>query len=285
MKRIYTLGDVAEPGAIDTGVFDRFSAVVLGVTPRPGQMARVTRFDVDARMEQELPGISKRLRWEERPYVQIRGGGVRCDPEVLEQAAHRMLLEMLQSKYDKVFIDCVGKPKELVVPEGKLTFQPKILTEAKLNKRMQVWVDVFVDGQHFHTLPIWFAVSVKVPVLVARNNLEKGRPLALVDVTQTISDIADLNGVPLASSDISEKRTTKPIVVGAVLVATDVGPIPAVCQGELISVFARCGSVSLEVKGIALSDGDVSQIIEVKSPESGESYRAMVLGKKQARVN
>lgn len=285
MARTYGLADIAEPGSIDPALKEQLCGVEIGRTPRPGQLTQVTRFEMTALLEKALPGISERLRWGGPVFVRVRGGGTPCDVEALQQSAYQLLLSWLQQRYGQGSAQRVGEPKPVMVPAGNVTFRPKLSATGRLVKRMPVWVDVLVDGEHFQTVPIWFAVSVQAPALVVKGAMKRYQELSPGDVEETILDIASLNDEPLQKSSLPGKRIVHDLEAGAVITAGDVEPMPDVRRGELITVYAHQGAVSLTVKGIALMDGHVSQQITVRNPGNGESYRAVVIGKDQARVN
>jgi flagella basal body P-ring formation protein FlgA len=284
-SRVYTLKDIAELGPTTSLNREKLTALEMGFTPRPGQLAKVPRFEVATRLEREFPGFSERLRWEGADVVQIRGTGVRLDAEALHHSARKALIAWIPPRYKHVSVQRLGKPISIVVPRGEVRFQPKLSAITKLKKRIPVWVDVLVDGQHFQTVPIWFAVSVDAQALAAKGAMDKKHELSANDVVERVIDIAGLADDPLDKLALEGQRLVRRLEAGEVVTVADVEPIPAVSQGELITVYARHGSVSLAVTGIALNDGDISQLIEVKNPGSGESYQALVIGQKKARVN
>jgi flagella basal body P-ring formation protein FlgA len=281
----YELSDIADLTNVDPAFERRLSDIIIGRTPRPGQQANITRFELDALLEQKYPGISKRLLWRGPTFARVRGAGVRCDGNTIGQAAYRFLLERLKRTHDKVTVRMVTPPTPLIVPRGKLSFHPKLSAASRLNKRMPVWVDVCVDGEHFQTVPIWFSVSVYETGLVMKGAKKKGQHLSKRDVAQRKLDIAAMKGIPLQKPQVEGMRATRDLSAGTALTVDDVEKVPSVTRGDLITVYARNGAVLLAVRGIAMMDGCVAQRIEVRNPSSGKSYYALVIGKNLAKVN
>lgn len=281
----YSLKDIAELDGLAPPLQNRLAGVRIGRTPRPGQWTQVTQSEIAAVLERARPGVTRGFRWQGPAYIRIRGGGVLCDMERLRQSARDLLLDRLQAKYEQVAVRPVGEPKPVVAAAGRVSFQPRLSPGGMLKKRMAVWVDVFVDGRRFQTVPVWFDVSVRAPVWVARRPIARKQEVPADGVVQCVRDIAGLGGDPLTAASLQGLRAVRKLPSGAILAAEDVEPIPAVSQGEEITVYAGRGSVRLQVKAVALTDGRVSQQIMVKNPGSGESFRATVIGTRQAMVN
>ncbi|MCP4506530.1 MAG: flagellar basal body P-ring formation protein FlgA [Fuerstiella sp.] len=229
--------------------------------------------------------MSQRLRWDGPTSVRVRGGGVAADVDALRRAAQATLSNWLDERFEQTTLKGVGTLKKMTVPVGEIVFRPRVRLGQRLRKRIPVWVDVLVDKQHFQTVPVWFAVSVQAPVLMLKQAFDKHHQLQIEDVTEAVLDITTLKAVPVVKGSLLTKRLSRAMDDGSVLTEDDVELTPAVSQGQLITVFAQHGGVSLISKGIALADGAVQQTIAVRNPDSGESYRAMVIGNEQARVN
>lgn len=285
MTHIYVLEDIVDLEGLAPQRKVHLANVEIGKTPRPGQWTQVTQTQVFAALVQRLPGLARGLRWEGPAFIRIRGGGVRCDMDALKQSAYRYLLDRLRRQYDQVAIQIAGEPRPVITTVGRVTFHPKVPQVRHVNKRIPVWVDILVEGRHFQTVPLWFDVSVHLPVWVAQKDLAPKEPMATDSVIQRLENISGLGGEPLKASSVAGLRAVHKLAAGMIITAEDVEPIPAVSQGDLITVYAVHGKVRLQVKAVALADGRVSDRIEVQNPGSGESFRATVIGTKQAMVN
>lgn len=284
-KSTYDLGDIAVLDGLSQQLKSRLAGAEIGRTPRPGLWTQVTQSEVAAVLERDLPGVGRRLQWQGPAFIRIRGNGVRCDMGLLQQSARDVLLERLQGKYDQVSIHPVGELKPVVTTAGRVSFHPKLSPGSRLQKRMAVWVDVRVDGRHFQTVPVWFAVTVRMPVWVAQRPISPKQEVPRESVAQDVRDIAGLASDPLTATSLHGLRAARKLSSGKIITTEDVEPIPAVSKGEVITVYASYGTVRLQVKAVALTDGRLSQQIVVKNPGSGESFRATVIGKKLAMVN
>jgi len=285
LTRTYALSEIAELVGVEPLLRAKLNNLVVGYTPRPGQSDLVTRSAIGARLERCFPDLSTQLLWEGPTSVHVRGGGITCDVNAVRQAARAALSSQLGNRFERVNLEEVGKLDEITVPVGKLTFHASLPEGQRLKKRMPVWVDVLVDNEHFQTVPVWFAVTAYAPVLMTKQTYQQYHRLQPEDVTETIMDVTTLQGIPLAGGLLKNSRFSRGMNAGSVITEDDVEPIPAVSQGQLVKVYAYQGGVSLTSKGIALSDGEILQIIAVRNPGSGESFQAVVVGKDQVRAN
>lgn len=284
-SRTYGLADISALDKVDGDMRRRLSQVVIGRTPRPGQLAQISRFELNAILEQKMPRLSEHLQWSGASLVRVRGAGVSCDVEALGQKAYRHLQSRLERDFDNVSIEMVSRPESLIVPTGEVTFHPRLSPAVRLKRRMPVMVDVKVDGGHFQTLPVWFAVSVHEPVLVMKAATAKGQQVSSRDVIREVREVTGFAGQPVKMEQLNGLRLVRDLAAGQELTVDDVEAEPPVSRGDLITVVARHGGVSVSVRGLAMADGNVEQSIEVRSPSSGESYRAKVIGKSLAMVN
>lgn len=281
----YTLKDIVTLEGFPEGQKGLLEKVAVGQTPRPGQWMHVTQTEIAAALENVSPGITRYIQWQGPGFARIRGGGVRCDMRALKQSAFCFLQNRLRQQYDDISVRFVGELKPVITTAGRVSFHPKMSRALRLRKRMPVWVDIHVEGKHFQTLPLWFDVRVQRPVWVAQKKLDPKAPLTADSIEKSIRDIAGLDGEPLRGASLDGLRTVRPLAEGKILTTDDVAPIPAVSQGDVITVMAGHGMVRLWVKAVALADGKVSQLIDVQNPNSGESFRATVIGTKKAMVN
>ncbi len=308
LTRTYSLRDIADVRSTDSALLARLLAVEVGRTPLPGQITRITRHEIWARLQRQQPDIAQQLEWRGAASVQVEGGGVAYDGAALEQSAYRFLSDWLEQRYNSqsgsasmqdsghyrsamrqlpatIAINRIGKPDVLVVPLGEISYHPHIANSQMVRKRMSVWVDIKVDNQPFQTIPVWFAVTVHMRVPVITNTVEKHQVLARENIATELHDIAGLSGTPIVDNNLIGHRTRRRLTKGSVITGQDVELMPLVNEGEWITVFANHGPVSLAIKGRAMTEGNLSQSIMVNNPSSGESYRAWVVGKGQARVD
>lgn len=167
---------------------------------------------------------------------------------------------------------------ELAVPAGKVSLKARVPEGAVLSRRMVVNVDVDIDGRHWRTVPVWFAVQAWRAVWVARTPLKPGQLADTDAFTPERRDVTALASPPLAATQpLDGLRLRGPLAPGAVLTAAQVETRPAVARQQSVSVKVNAGPVELQTVGVALSDGRIGEVVRVLNPESMQSYAARVV--------
>lgn len=272
----YRLADVAR---FDGGKCAELGALELGKAPRPGYWAHITRHQVAARIERRWPGSRKQIRWTGSQVVRVTATGESYPGMDVSRVAEWALREALQDRYSRVELEATRTVEDLIVPAGHVTLEAGAPNATAPAKRMSVWVDVSVDGEHYRSVPVWFAVSAWTRVVQVNRDLEHNHVLELADLAEATIDIAGLPGPPVMDPALAPgQRLVRPLSEGTVLLEKHIEPAPLVQQGAVVDVFAKAGRVVLRAKGVALSDGDLSQRIVVSNPKSGERFAAVVVG-------
>lgn len=283
--RVYSLAQVATVRG-ERGIVGRVAAVELGRAPRPGHWVKLTRHEIAARLERVIPGISRQLTWSGAESVRVAAVGVAYPGSLISEFATEVLRTALYRRYDRVDIELTSEPDDIIVPAGKLELAVSGLEDIIPTKRMVVWVDAQVDGEHYQSLPVWYGVTIQADVVTAARDLKRHEVVASSDLRTANVDITTVRGTPVVDpNELVGLRVLIPIAAGDVLLDGIAEPPPAIQEGQMIDVVASSGRVILRGKAIALADGDLHERIAVRNPKSGESYFATVTGPGHVRAN
>lgn len=132
---------------------------------------------------------------------------------------------------------------------------------------------------------IWFDVAGRRKAWVLAMDVKRNEPIAPETVRvdeyaawePACSDIS-------SSSPIHNMRARRALRAGDVLCAEDIEPKPPVSRGERVLVHSSAGLVTVLVNGIAEQDGKLGERLQVRNPQSGESYVASVSGEGEVVV-
>lgn len=292
--RVYSLGDIAAVAADEAGLAARLAGVRIGRTPRAGVVAQVERADVAARIERVLPGRSASVHWSgadrtrvrslEQPYVSAR----------YVAAARDAIHDWLAARFDRFSTEPAGDYRDLRLPLGAVRLEAGLAPNAKVGKRLCVWVDLFVDNVRYRTLPVWFAVSAQAPVWVLDRPLRAGATVVPAMLRAARRDIAGLGAEPVADvAHLRGQRLTRDVAADTVLTGALLEPVPDVVRGQRVEVRAGAAGVTLTVAARALADGNRGDPIRVERLDGNASYRvrvvaagvAVVEGDSDARAN
>lgn len=275
----YVLADIASVQSPDRELRERLDTLVIGKAPRPGYVTQVVREQVGARIERLVPGAHRNIAWGGADRVRVRSLAMSFPAAAYTAAAESFLRQWLAMRYEDFSLRLSGRPRDVLVPPGAVELSAELRPPARINRRMPVWVEMSVDGAHFRSVPVWFAVSAHQEVLVTTRSLEAGRELLPADVTVEYRDIATVGAAAVQDRNrISGMRSARRLSAGSIVTTRDLLPIPQVSKGQRVIVRASAGRVALTTSAIALTDGDANELIRVRTPDGRESYGVIVTG-------
>lgn len=121
----------------------------------------------------------------------------------------------------------------------------------------------------------WFAREPLVPGTSLDSTLIEARR---VDAFRMRDSIA----VGTSDPDLIVTRTVQ---AGDMLSWHDMGHRPLVHKGELVDVSACTGMLRVTMKGVALKDGALGEIVTVRNPETLKTIPAMVVGDNRVEMH
>jgi flagella basal body P-ring formation protein FlgA len=281
-KRVFTLGDIA---TVKGGVRQKeLENIQIGKSSRPGYFIDVSRESIQTRLYKYHPDIASNIQWR-GDKVRVRSSGRKMDVSKLEQLARLTLEDWLSSRYFSHSKKLTHSIKEIMLPQGDVTIDASVCSVDKANKRMCVWADINIDGQHYQTYQLWFDVSAKQKVYVARNKIEGKTPISQSHFYKELRDIAVETNVPVAIDfQLNNRRAVKGIEAGSILAESLVEIIPLVSKGDVVDVYAYAGSVGIYTKALALRNGNLDETISVLNPKTEGRYEAVVVAPGRVEV-
>lgn len=277
-----TLADVATldgEGAAALGSLD------LGAAPLPGYGARLSRAELERSLRSR--GLAYRLAGDGAAAVSIERRAQAWDARQLGVLAEAHLRRHLAAGHSRVELQLAAPPADLQLAAGKVELQARALAPGLLaRRRMQVWVDVLVDGVFARAVALPFQVRAYRPLLAAARDLPAGAAPDCAALVLREDDVTALDGAPAAPDCGAVRgRLKRALPQGAPLLAAQLQADFAVAQGESIKLQLRDGAIVLESRGTALSDGNIGQRIEVRPAGAATTVRAEVIGPALVKIN
>lgn len=284
----YSLGQIAtiqlkrdkSAGEKDIEMVEQLKALPVGRTPRVGYVDKVRQTEIMAIIEKEYPGLRHQIKWEGPAIVKIRSVGTTYDKDKIIGIASIGLNNWLGGRYRNYTIRPTGDYQDILLPKGDVEVVPRINEDTQLNKRMNVWVDILVNGDRYQSLPIWFSVEVPVSAFVMNNDAKKGNAIIDNQVRKEVIDIAAIGGTPVQDKDVlANKRLQKDIKAGEAITADMVEDMPHVVKDNEVIVEAQVGAVTVKAVAIATEDGKVGDRVKVRKPDTDIEYEVTVIGR------
>ena len=285
-----TLGEVADLSTRDLPTLQRLMALSLGSAPRTGEPVHLDRETlarwIHARLGIETAAISWSGPGANDIHLEVRE---LTGEQVAGNAEHALQIAFAKESM-RADISVSQIPRDITVPAGQLELRVHPLSGESLTaKHQSVWVDIWVDGSFFRTVPVGFEVSVFAPAYVLTQNLSEGQmiePAAFVvrevewsgrtSLPLAVSnDGASRSGVDPASHAL---RSRHPMRAGDALTRTGVEAVPLVTRGDYATLHTVQGAIELESRVEVLQDGSAGQAIRVKLPNASSAIVARVSG-------
>lgn len=169
-------------------------------------------------------------------------------------------------------------------PQGEIVFPLSGLVFG--SDKASVWRGYirYADSKKF---PIWARAIVKVkePHLIAAVEIREGEPIGSGKIRLETFEGPVRREKYLTSAAQIEGMLARRLIPPATALLEEMVESPReVSRGDTVSVVVQTGATRLEVQVLAETDGRKGEIISVRNPRSGRSFRARVEEKGVARV-
>lgn len=273
-----TLGDVAFLTTSDLGTMRRLMALPLGHAPRVGDAVTLDRDTLVRWMNRQAGLNTAMINWKGVTATEVSTASREVSGDAVVAVAKNALQESLSKHSVQVELQPISTPRDLMLPQGTLSFKVRRLPDVRPAKRMLVWVEVYSDGRFVRTVPVSFDVSAWAQSAVATLDVPAGGLLKAEYIAHRSVDIATL-GHSVWSGDVDGvRRLRRAVRAGDVLTSDNIEPLPAVARGEWATLHSSAGAVAMESRVEVLQDGRQGQTVRVKQVGANGSVLARVIG-------
>lgn len=174
-----------------------------------------------------------------------------------------------------------------VVPQGRIVFPLQGLTPAAdRNSGPALWRGyvAYGDTRRFN---LWARVKLSAMTsrVVAVASIPTGHAIEASDVRlETVDDFPIWREVARHLDEVVGRVARRSIPAGRAVLRTDLSQPFAIEAGEVVEVDVESGPAHLRMQGRAENSGRDGDMISVRNPRSGKSFRARVEGKGKVLV-
>lgn len=253
------LGDVAELSG-DGAARAALGRVVVGRAPRVGYVQRFTPAVLEAAVRKA--GVETDVRWQGSAIVQVATTGQQVAAAAIARAVAGAL-SAADPRGDFVF-DVLRPAAAVDVPARAFSLRVRPLDRAAFAPRIDVWVDVVVDGAVYRSVQVPVAVARERAVLVAHADLRAGAEVGAAQFDTARRDVVGIHERVLDQlPDGAHARLARPMRAGDVLTADKLMASDAVASGDRVHVVARAGAAAVETDGVIVRGGASGQVVQV----------------------
>ncbi|MCU7922541.1 MAG: flagellar basal body P-ring formation chaperone FlgA [Candidatus Thiodiazotropha sp. (ex Dulcina madagascariensis)] len=264
---------------------DILGEIVIGLSPRVGYSTPVRQLDVNVRVEKMFPQIGKYIKWDGPTTTILQTTGVVLDKSKYIFPAESALNNFLADNFDIYEIKQIGKLKDIYIPNGHLRIKPRNIKRSDIGKRTCVWVDLYIQEEIYQGIPVWFDVKIIENAYITRYPIKKWEVINLNMLINRDIDISKVEGVPITHQTVLlDKRVKVSLHSNQVITEQHLEVIPLVQKNNDIVIVVYDRNVQIQVKGTALEDGEMSDLIKVRSKFSEQDINAIVVAKNRVEV-
>ena len=278
----YTLGELAtRVVAEDSALAADVKRLRIGHAPRMGYSTVVPRSEVLRVIRSRYPALRERVHVTGSDAVRLKSIGRQSEMGSLIRYGRDSLLSHLTRNIDadaRYELEPLNAPQDLRLPHGTLSYRTRAPSRSQLSARMCVWLDIFVDGDRYQSLPLWFKVKAYKDVYVFKRNVSARTGFKQRHLRIEPRDIASLTGNPVAiDAELDAVWLVRYKTKKSVLLQRDVEPLPVVLKKQTVVVRLASGPIQIETTGIAKADGKLGDAIKVENPTGTGSFMAKVV--------
>ncbi len=269
------LADVAEIGPASQAA-EALGAQIICPAPEPGAKTVLTRSEVKQRLRLVAPNVEN-LTWSGASRVTAQRQGVLVGPERIS----RLLEDFLEDKRGflpdaNVQIRSIDYPPPFYLPIGDLECEiipsdPAILTSRRFTFIFRV------DGRVERNLALRAEIEAIAPVAVATGDLSRGTLLGQRDFNMVEMDLSRLRDPSFFAEDLLGKELKRSVRRGKIVSRSDVAEPSLVNRGDLVTIIASRGSLTLTASGLAREDGEKGATIKVRNKSSDKEILCRVI--------
>lgn len=206
----------------------------------------------------------------------------------IEPKIKRFIVNHYKTDYKgQIEVNCGRIPGlPLKVDEGKLEITLKSSLRDDFIPRTVVRVAIYVDGKYQRAFGVPVTLALYDDVWVATQPILRGDAISAANVELKRKDISKLAGTAAKpTSNLQGTRVRKTFTAGEILDHRFIEKDPIVVRNALVEIIFQSSTVSIAIPGHALENGNMGDIVRVKSKEFNKEYIGTVIDRGIILVN
>jgi flagella basal body P-ring formation protein FlgA len=211
------------------------------------------------------------------PGTSVAGGVVRAD--ALVATARTALEARAREQQLPATFAVVGRVADVnTIAEVEPVLSATVPASNWLRARIGVPVRIAYGEGKGTSVTIWFSATAPTASTIYSADAPRGAAASVVATKDGTIDLARTHGqlgaVPPADKALRLRRA---VIAGQAVLAADFEPIPAVQAQQSVRIESGDGPVRLSIRGRALRDGEVGDLITVLPAGASQTVRARVV--------
>jgi flagella basal body P-ring formation protein FlgA len=168
-------------------------------------------------------------------------------------------------------------PKAFSVPAGRLTCEitpsnPRVLSSSRFSLIFRV------DGRAVKNIAVSATLEALSEVAITTGDLRRGTMITEEHIELAERDLNRLRAPCFDSTELLGKRLKRSLRKGDVFERSAVAFPPMIKRGEIVTITAQKGALTVTAKGLAQQNGDAGDMIRVRNISSQKDLICKVSG-------
>jgi flagella basal body P-ring formation protein FlgA len=204
----------------------------------------------------------------------------------IEKIGKDFMFNTLEWDKDRMEIKVVYEGKQILLPQGNLTFDCKLPGRKRRVGRVHFLCLLKMAGETKKRLRLYADVKIAYDVYRPIRSLKMGHVLQPGDVelTQLKSDHV-LRNIISDETDIMGHRLIRNLEEGETILAHMVKKIPLVKNGDRILIVANKGSLHVTAPGVVRQNGFKNDTVRVENLQSRKIILGTVIDSRTVQIN
>jgi flagella basal body P-ring formation protein FlgA len=206
----------------------------------------------------------------------------------IEPLIKKEIISHYKNLYDgEINVSCGRMPGiPFDVPEGKLEIKVKTSLRDDFVQRTIARISIYVDGKFQRALGVPVTLALYEDVWIASQPISRDDALSNINIEKARRDISRLAGTAArVNNDLVNTRVKKTFRTGDILDHRFIEKDPVVVRNSLVEIIFQSNSVAISIPGEAMENGQMGDIIRVKSNEFDKEYMGKIIDRGTILVN
>ena len=268
-----TLADVVKHMHGNQQLIKKVSTMIIMNIGDTNQFKKINRDKLSYEIKKHTDNLSVIFSGAGNTYVKVKTQTYSIEG-VINEITNKISNEIKNVSTD-FSVKYVGNKRELSIPSGTVTYKYK-LPDSVIQKRIPVWLDLYVNSKHYQSIPLWFNANIMADVIVASTRIPAGKKLTDNLTEFRRKDISVYKNRHIKINDINDYRIMRDVLSGEVLTEGLIEQLPPVFKGQSVKVISKQNNVTIFVEGFSLDDGKLGDTVRIQRSGTNRVFTAIV---------